>query len=359
MNQTESLAPAQNGQPVAISLGFENADTFALLQRAAKLLSNSTLVPAQYRCQKEIKEYGKVVGVEDNPNATANCVIALNIARRMRADELMVMQNLYVVEGRPSWSSQWVIAAVNTCGKFSPLRFEMTKLGTKEVEYSVTEWENGKKSVRKVKQTIENVQCVAWTLERGTGERLEGPAVSMEMAVQEGWYGKAGSKWQTMPDVMLRYRAASFFGKLYAPELLMGLPTAEEVHDDPVVERAVQGREVPAAQVPQMFANALPPANEESPPVDDVMASETKAGRKSRTAREDGASSGDGLPPAQAFWARCDTAGFDQLAVLAILRDNALTDAEYPADLSDTDAEAAMQPKIWDVLAKLMKGGSL
>jgi len=53
----------------------------------------------------------------------------------------------------------------------------------------------------------------------------------MDMAVAEGWFGKAGSKWQTMPEVMLRYRAASFFGKLYAPELLMGIQTAEEIHD--------------------------------------------------------------------------------------------------------------------------------
>ena len=82
--------------------GFANAGTFELLQRAAKLLSSSTLVPPQYRSRIEKKEYGKVVGYEDNPNAVANCVIALNIARRMRADELMVMQNLYIVEGRPS-----------------------------------------------------------------------------------------------------------------------------------------------------------------------------------------------------------------------------------------------------------------
>lgn len=53
----------------------------------------------------------------------------------------------------------------------------------------------------------------------------------MEMAVKEGWYGKNGSKWQTMPEQMLRYRAASFFGRVYAPELLMGLRSAEEEQD--------------------------------------------------------------------------------------------------------------------------------
>lgn len=224
--------------------GFANAGTFELLQRAAKLLSSSTLVPPQYRSRIEKKEYGKVVGYEDNPNAVANCVIALNIARRMRADELMVMQNLYIVEGRPSWSSQWVIAAVNTCGKFSPLRFEIKDLGMQEVEYTTVSWENNKKINTPVKTKVQNLQCIAWATEKETGERVESPPVDMRMAVLEGWYQKNGSKWQTMPQVMLRYRAASFFGRLYAPELLMGLPTSEEVHDEPE-ERKVSGREVP------------------------------------------------------------------------------------------------------------------
>jgi len=51
------------------------------------------------------------------------------------------------------------------------------------------------------------------------------------MAVDEGWYNRKGSKWKTMPDLMLRYRSASFLGKLYAPECLMGMQTVEELHD--------------------------------------------------------------------------------------------------------------------------------
>ena len=34
-----------------------------------------------------------------------------------------------------------------------------------------------------------------------------------------------------MPELMLHYRAASFFGGLYAPEVLMGMQTTEEVND--------------------------------------------------------------------------------------------------------------------------------
>ena len=51
------------------------------------------------------------------------------------------------------------------------------------------------------------------------------------MAKAEGWLTKTGSKWQTMPELMLKYRAAAFFGRLYAPEVLMGMQTAEEVID--------------------------------------------------------------------------------------------------------------------------------
>lgn len=211
-------------------MGFGNAGSFALMQRAATLLSNSTLVPAQYRAVNE-KKRGSEVDLIENPNAIANCVVALNMAQRMGADPLMVMQNLYVVEGRPSWSSQWIIAAINGCGRFSPLRFELVNLGPKEVEYTVTEWVDRQRTNKKVKVSVTNWQCVAWAKELATGDRVDSPKVSIEMAVKEGWYGKSGSKWQTMEEVMLRYRSASFFGKLYAPELLMGMQSVEEAQD--------------------------------------------------------------------------------------------------------------------------------
>ena len=210
-------------QHAVVSMGFGNQQSFELMQRAAKLLSSSTLVPAAYRAWDEKKG--------ENPNALANCVVSLNMAQRMGADPLMVMQNLYIVEGRPSWSSQWIIAAINGCGRFSPLRFDLKDLGSKEVEYSVTEWVDRQRVNKKMKATVQNLECIAWAIEKETGARIDSPRVSVEMAVKEGWYGKNGSKWQTMPEVMLRYRTASFFGKLYAPELLMGLQSAEEVHD--------------------------------------------------------------------------------------------------------------------------------
>lgn len=175
--------------------GFSNAASFDLLQRQAKLLASSELVPKEFQ--------GKI----------ANCVIALEIANRIGASPLAVIQNLYIVHGKPSWSSQFIIAALNSTGKFSPVRFTMEGEGDKKT-------------------------CTAWAVEKSTGEKLEGPAASIDMAKKEGWLTKNGSKWQTMPDLMLRYRAATFFGRLYAPEILMGMKTYEEVVDIEPINKA-------------------------------------------------------------------------------------------------------------------------
>jgi hypothetical protein len=170
--------------------GFGNLQSFELAQRAATLLSKSTLVPKDYQ------------------NNLPNCVIALNMASRMNADPLMVMQNLYIVHGRPGWSSQFLISTFNTCGRFTAIRYDWTGAPGSE--------DRG---------------CTAWATEKLTGEKLMGSMVNIKLAKAEGWYAKNGSKWQTMPDQMLMYRAASFFVRTYAPELAMGMHTEEEIID--------------------------------------------------------------------------------------------------------------------------------
>lgn len=298
LESVRSPLPREANLP-AVSLGFGSLQSFELMQRAANLLASSTLVPAAYRKTIEkTNRYGEVTESRENPNALANAVVALNMAQRMGADPLMVMQNLYIVEGRPSWSSQWIIAAVNGCGRFSPLRFDIRKLGRKTVPYVTFEWSgpsgNRTRTEKRQDVEIEDIECIAWALERGTDTRLESPPVSIELAVKEGWYSRNGSKWQTMPEVMLRYRSASFFGKLYAPELLMGLTTVEEaadivdVHDDGSysVNRATLdelrgGRTQPAEEVPRGASQAqtgpatetnthgASPAATQADPVDD------------------------------------------------------------------------------------------
>ena len=177
--------PVESNQPMEV---YSNKSNFELAQRIAKALSESSLVPTEYR------------------QNVPNCLIALEMANRIGCSPLFVAQNLYVIQGRPSWSSTFIIASINSCKRFSPLRFEVTGEGMQR-------------------------QCVAWAVELRTGERLESPIVSMAMAKAEGWYDKNGSKWKTMPDLMLRYRSAAFFGRLYAPEMLLGMQAAEEVQD--------------------------------------------------------------------------------------------------------------------------------
>lgn len=165
-----------------------SADGFEHAQRVAKMLSSSDLVPKEFR--------GNI----------QNTLIALEIANRIGASPLMIMQNLYIVHGKPSWSSTFIIAALNSCKKFSPIRFHMEGEGL-------------------------NRSCYAWAKELSTEERIEGPLVTMTMAKAEGWLDKSGSKWKTMPELMLRYRAAAFFGRLYAPEIMMGMHAQEEIID--------------------------------------------------------------------------------------------------------------------------------
>lgn len=183
-----SLSPAPVKQQQITA--FANETAFDAAQRMAKALTSSALVPTTFR------------GAEN----TGSALIALEIAQRLGASPLMVMQNLNVINGRPAWSSQFIIAALNSCGRFSPLRFDVTGEGDKR-------------------------QCIAWAYDIKDEERLEGPAVSIATAKAEGWYSKAGSKWQTMPELMLRYRAAAFFGRLYAPDILMGMQSVEEIVD--------------------------------------------------------------------------------------------------------------------------------
>ena len=239
MSNLAEVIPAMPTQAPATTALSNNTGVFQFnnfndAMNAAQVLANSTLVPKDYRFTYEVKKgYGYEATTEwvNNQNAAANCLIALNMANRMGYDPLMIMQNLHIIEGRPAWSSQFIIAAINACGKFSPLRFEIMNHGMTDVEYIETYWENKKKQTRQIKTQIENVSCVAWAIEKATGERIESAKIDMVMAIKEGWYQKNGSKWQTMPDQMLRYRAAAFFGRIYAPEILMGIYSADEVRD--------------------------------------------------------------------------------------------------------------------------------
>src|SRR5690606_17371813 len=138
--------------------------------------------------------------------------------------------------------SQFIIASINSCGRFSPLRFELSEPGKEtEVSYTATVWKNNNKTEETRKVKVRHQTCRAWVIEKETGERLDGPTISIQMAIDESWLTQNGSKWLTMPEIMLRFRAASMLGRLYAPELLMGLHSREEVEDFIQAERDDNG----------------------------------------------------------------------------------------------------------------------
>ena len=173
---------------------------FDLHQRKATALSKSSLIPKEFQ--------GNV----------PNCMIALDIADSLGMKPLPVLQNLYIVHGKPSWSSQFLIAAFNQCGKFSGITYNFFgEPGT------------------------DAFGCYAKAVDLRTGEILQGPPVTIAIAKKEGWYSKSGSKWQTMPDLMMRYRAATFLVRTTAPELTLGLPMQDETEDiQPVRSIAIE-----------------------------------------------------------------------------------------------------------------------
>ena len=172
--------------------GFQSAEGFELLQRQAKMFTHSTLVPQQFQGEQNM----------------GNAIIALEMATRMNASPLMVMQNLYIVYGNPGWSSKFLIATFNQCGRFEAIKYR----------------ETGKKGT-------DSQGIIAYTREKGRDEIIAGPEVTIAIAKAEGWYDKKGSKWRTMPDQMLRYRAAAWLIRTTAPEISMGLQTADEIID--------------------------------------------------------------------------------------------------------------------------------
>jgi len=241
---------------------------FSVMQRKANALANSTMVPIEYQRYPTKKSGNGVQRLPENINAIANCMIALEMAERLNTGVLEIMQNLHVVYGRPGFSSLYLIARVNASNVIKGrLKYEMRVPDQpQDITYTVTEWQGGRSSQVQKQCRLINKQCRAVGICADTGERLEGSWVSMEMAVQEGWYHKSGSKWQTMPDQMLMYRSAAFWSRVHAPDATLGLHTVEE-NTDIVDQDFVAEFEQPAATGTDFLAaarnNSQPTSNQE------------------------------------------------------------------------------------------------
>ncbi len=201
MEPTEAqVIPAQSGTAISDIVQQPSANIVADFSRAyklAKVIATADIIPDNYK------------------NKPADCAIAVDMADRMGVSPMMVMQNLYVVKGKPSWSGQACKALIEGCGKFKPGSVRPVYIGTKGTD------DRG---------------CYLSAVWADTGDRVEGPEVTLKMARAEGWLGK-NPKWTNMPELMLAYRASSFFARVYCPEVLMGVHVAGEVEDIQPAER--------------------------------------------------------------------------------------------------------------------------
>lgn len=162
------------------------------LWRLSMLYSKSAIVPAHYQGKPE------------------DCFIACQMAFRMRIDPFAYMQASYVVHGKPGIEAKLAVAMINTSGKIKGrIRFR----DTRDAKGVMT-------------------ACTAFAIDAETGDEVSA-TVTWEMVVAEGWAGKAGSKWKTIPELMFHYRSASFLIRQYYPEVTMGMATTDELFDEP------------------------------------------------------------------------------------------------------------------------------
>lgn len=168
-------------------IGFEK------LMEMSSMLSKSTIVPLSYQ------------------NRPENCFIALDMASRMGISAMVVMQNLFVIQGKPSFSGQAIASMIRANPQFKNV--ELNYVG-----------EEGK----------DTWGAYVTATKTTTGKSIKGATVTLGIAKKEGWFQKTGSKWQTMPEIMLAYRAYAWFGRVYCPEILMGMQSTEEIYDSTI-----------------------------------------------------------------------------------------------------------------------------
>lgn len=166
---------------------FLDKERFEQFYRVANLFAKSTIVPEHFR---------------NNPS---NCFIALQMAVRLKMEPMLVMQKSYNIAGKPAIESQIAISALNNSGLIKGrIRFDIDGEG-------------------------ENISCTAKAIDKASGEELT-YTLKLKDAKK---IGKASSNpnWSAIPELMLRYRAASFLIRTNFPEVLMGVYTKDELDD--------------------------------------------------------------------------------------------------------------------------------
>lgn len=166
-----------------------DVEAFNHMQRVGKMLALSPLFPEHLRKGGEA-------------TAIANGVLVMNMAARLQEDPLTVAQNIYFVGGKPGWSASYMIGKANQNGVFR----------------DTIDWE--------VEGEGNTLSVTAFGVLASTGKRVS-VTCDMAMAKAEGW--TKNTKYQSMPQQMLRYRSATALIRLYCPEVMIGMPATIEL----------------------------------------------------------------------------------------------------------------------------------
>ncbi len=212
--------------------GFAPAD-MEQAWRFANALARCNFVPDTYRGKPD------------------DCLIALDLAGRLKTHWLAVMQHVYMVHGRPGMDAVLTIGLVNQSGQFEPIQYE----------------------VQGDTVTAPNYRVRAYSRRTGSEAVLYGPWIDWPLVKSEGWYDKSGSKWKSMPEQMFHYRAGKWWQSRHCPEMTLGMPSTDELHDmserKPVESTDVTPKAGNAAVLQKLQTNgaAKPPENPpEQPP---------------------------------------------------------------------------------------------
>lgn len=204
--KAENTAVTEKSAP----LDYMSGDALNRAYKNAVILAKSDLVPEMYKGRAD------------------NVLLAMDMASRTGFSLMQVMQNLYIVRGKPGWSGSFCMSAIKASGLYEWVKY--VKVG-----------EPGTDS--------EGVMVQA--KDKSTGEVVNGPVVDWATVKAYGWHTKPGSQWKMAPELMFKYRAAAFFARTECPEVLQGVQTQEELKD-------TYGYDEPKKQKTKVTLNTVP-----------------------------------------------------------------------------------------------------
>ena len=207
-----------------------DTELFNHLWRVATAYSRSSMVPDHFRGKAD------------------DCFVAAQLALRLEVDLFMLMQNMYVVHGKPGMEAKLAIAMCNSRGPFR-----------ERIQWKF----DGEGKQR---------SCTAFAHDKQTGNLCE-QTVTWGMVEAEGWNKDSKgvrSKWNTIPDLMFQYRSAVWLIRTNCPEVLMGMHTTDELADIIVDARSSDAgksfrKALPSTTVEKMLESAEPPQEKPSP----------------------------------------------------------------------------------------------